>query len=156
MCCESLVLILSIPVFSVDSVCLFCYNGFMNKDFDSWNELKKGLDLYDVFLPIKEGEVWWCSIGMNIGIEMCGKGQEFSRPVVVLKKLSRFGFYGVPLTSQFHEGSWFVEFEFKNRKQYASLAQVRIFSTNRLTNRMGTLPMSDYLKIKGSYLRLYK
>ena len=48
----------------------------MNKDFDSWNEAKKGLDSYDVFLPIKEGEVWWCSIGMNIGIEMCGKGQE--------------------------------------------------------------------------------
>lgn len=129
---------------------------FMDKDFDSWNVLKKRLDSHEVFLPIKEGEVWWCSVGANVGIEMCGKGQEFSRPVVVLKKLSRFGFYGVPLTSHLHEGSWFVEFEFKNRKQYASFAQVRIFSTNRLTNRMGTLPMSDYSKIKDRYLRLYK
>ena len=129
---------------------------FMDKDFDSWNVLKKRLDSHEVFLPIKEGEVWWCSVGANVGIEMCGKGQEFSRPVVVLKKLSRFGFYGVPLTSHLHEGSWFVEFEFKNRKQYASFAQVRIFSTNRLTNRMGTFPMSDYSKIKDRYLRLYK
>ena len=49
----------------------------MNKDFDSWNEVKKGLDSYDVFLPIKEGGVWWCSVGMNVGIEMCGKGWLF-------------------------------------------------------------------------------
>ena len=75
--CGVLVSTLSIPVFSVNSVCLFCYNGFMNKDFDSWNEAKKGLDSYDVFLPIKEGGVWWCSVGMNVGIEMCGKGWLF-------------------------------------------------------------------------------
>ena len=140
----------------IEFVYLFCYNHFMNKDFDGWNELKKELDNKNSFLPIKEGEVWWCSIGINIGVEMCGKGEKFSRPVVVLKKLSRFGFYGVPLTSQFHDGNWFVEFEFKNKKQYASLAQVRIISTCRLTNRMGTLPMSDYLKIKDGYLRLHK
>ncbi|MBQ3280064.1 type II toxin-antitoxin system PemK/MazF family toxin [Candidatus Saccharibacteria bacterium] len=128
----------------------------MQKDFDGWNELKKDLDDRSDFLPVKEGEVWWCSIGINVGVETCGKNEKYSRPVVILKKLSQFGFLGVPLTSQEHTGSWYTEFVFKDKKQYAVLAQVRVFSTNRLTDRMGTLPQSDFDKIKGGFLELYK
>ena len=40
----------------------------------------------------KEGEIWWCGIGMNIGREIFGKGAKFIRPVVVLKKLNKDSF----------------------------------------------------------------
>lgn len=36
----------------------------------------------------KEGDIWWCAVGENIGIEINGKGKMFSRPVLVYKKLS--------------------------------------------------------------------
>lgn len=126
------------------------------KDFDGWNKIKKTIDDMNAFLPIKEGEIWWCSIGENVGIEICGKGGSFSRPVLVFKKLSRYGFLGIPLTSQEHTGSWYSEFVFKNRRQFAVLAQVRVFSINRLTDRMGTLTESDYANIKHSFDMLYK
>lgn len=39
------------------------------KDFDGWNEKKKkiGEDVCNIYF--KEREIWWCSIGINIGYE---------------------------------------------------------------------------------------
>jgi hypothetical protein len=36
----------------------------------------------------KEGDIWWCSIGMNVGVEIFGKGKYFARPVIIFKKFS--------------------------------------------------------------------
>ena len=46
----------------------------------------------------------------RLDVEINGKHEKFSRPIVVLKKISRFGFMGVPLTSQDHKGNWYVPF----------------------------------------------
>ena len=37
---------------------------------------------------IKERDIWWCSIGVNIGDEIDGKNELFHRPVLILKKFS--------------------------------------------------------------------
>lgn len=37
------------------------------KDFDSWNIKKQELDQKGEFFHPKPGEVWWCSVGMNVG-----------------------------------------------------------------------------------------
>jgi mRNA interferase MazF len=77
------------------------------KDFDGWNELAKKLE--NIKSPIfhkklkkylfHPREIWFCSIGTNIGVEICGKNKEFERPVLVLKKSGR-QFVCLPLTSQ--------------------------------------------------------
>ena len=126
------------------------------KQFDIWNELKKNLDAKKRFYPFKEGEVWWVSVGENVGVEICGKNERFSRPVLVFKKLSQFAFLGVPLTSQEHNGNWYVNFEFKNKSQYAALSQIRIFAAGRLSDRMGTLSEMDFGKVKAGFGNLYK
>lgn len=74
----------------------------------------------------------------------------------MLKKLSKYGFLGVPLTSQFHVGSWYVEFDFKNKKQYAALAQIRVLSTSRLYERIGMLPNSDFEVVRDGFWKLYR
>ena len=125
-------------------------------DDETKKRIKKIIDKKYDFIPIKEGEVWWCSIGENVGVEICGKNEKYSRPILVLKKLSRFGFLGIPLTSKSHKGNWYINFKFKEKQQFAVLAQARVFSVNRLTDRMGTLPRSDYLKIKNDFNNLYK
>lgn len=86
-----------------------------DKRFDEWNVVKSDLHARGTFRKIKEGDVWWCSIGENIGVEINGKQNFFLRPVLVLKKLSGFGFMGIPLTSQSHDGSWYVPFVFKGK-----------------------------------------
>lgn len=98
------------------------------KHFDEWNIVKSSLHFAGIFRNIKEGDVWWCSMGENVGVEINGKDEFFLRPVLVIKKLSKHGFMGAPLTSQPHQGSWYVQFNFKNKRQYAVLAQARVFN----------------------------
>ena len=74
---------------------------------------------------------------------------------LVLRKLSRYGFMGVPLTSQFHDGPWYVCFGFKNRDQYAALAQARVLSVFRLRRRMGVVPNSDLALVRNGFRKLY-
>ena len=78
--------------------------------FDNWNLLKKKLNSKNKFPSILEGEVWWCSLGKNVGVEINGKNANFTRPILIVKKLSSVGFIGVPLTSQIKNwppaGNW--------------------------------------------------
>lgn len=75
--------------------------------------------------------------------------------VLVFKKLSRYGFMGIPLTPQEHNGSWYISFIFQNKKQTAALAQARVISVARLYKRMGTLPNSDFKLVKAGFGKLY-
>lgn len=104
---------------------------------------------------IKEGEVWWCSIGENIGIEIDGKSKVYTRPVLIYRKFSRFGFMGIPLTSKNHIGSWYVKFEFKDRVSFAVLSQAKTLSVARLHKKMGTLSKGDFGRIKNGFVNLY-
>lgn len=125
------------------------------KRFDDWIGVKADLHYAGIFRNIKEGEVWWCSIGENVGVEINGKQEFFLRPVLVLRKLSRFGFMGVPLTSQLHQGSWYVPFEFKGKQQNAVLVQARVLSVYRLKRKMGIVPNSDLELVRKGFRELY-
>ena len=54
----------------------------------------------DLRVLFKEGEVWWCSVGLNVGEEEFGKGERFVRPVLIFKKFTQNSFLGIPLTGQ--------------------------------------------------------
>lgn len=125
------------------------------KHFDEWNNVKKSLHAVKIPPKISEGEIYWCGFGENVGVEINGKNERFSRPVIILKKLSYYGFLGIPLTSQPHEGSWYVSFDFHNKRQTAVLSQQRVFSTSRLYERMGRLDEKDMQKIKAGFHKLF-
>jgi mRNA-degrading endonuclease toxin of MazEF toxin-antitoxin module len=120
----------------------------MQKDFDKWNIQKKQLENRVPDFLFSTGEIWWCSVGLNVGIESCGKGQKYQRPVLVLKKLSRNSFIGIPLSTQKKIGSWFEEITILNEPRYALLYQIRLFSTSRFQRRLTTLDIKDFKKIK--------
>jgi hypothetical protein len=41
----------------------------MQKDFDSWNDFKKTLQKDVTIRNFSQREIWWTSIGINIGHE---------------------------------------------------------------------------------------
>jgi molybdopterin-guanine dinucleotide biosynthesis protein len=85
--------------------------------FDIWNTKKQLLDKKDNIIKFRERDVLFISVGKNIGFEQNGKGEEFLRPVVVLKKFSSYSFIGTPLTSKNKEGIFYHKVRFyKNRK----------------------------------------
>lgn len=125
------------------------------KDFDGWINLKKNMDALSKMPTINEGEVWWCGIGTNVGVEISGKSRRYSRPVLILKKLSKHGFMGIPLTSKRKHGSWFVNFEFLDAIETAVAGQARVMSVSRLYSKMGQVPKTDFDKVKAGFLKLY-
>jgi len=128
----------------------------MIKKFLEWIGLKEKLHINSsVPLYFNEGEIWWCAVGENIGIEINGKGELFSRPVFVYKKLSKDGFLGIPLSTQHKKGSWYVEISFKGENNIINLAQIKIFSSFRMYEKMGSLDDNDIQKIKDGLLHLY-
>lgn len=122
-----------------------------------WNVLKEDLnDITEGKLQlVRQGEIWWVGIGENVGVEINGKSEYFSRPVLVLKKFSRYGFMGIPLTSQEHFGSWYVSFIFQGKKEFAVLSQARVYSVSRLYGRIGQVPNSDLELVRRGFIELY-
>ena len=126
-----------------------------NQQFDGWFEVKKEIHESHRTQAIKEGEIWWCAMGKNVGIEIDGKSKTFARPVLIFKKLSRFGFLGIPLTSKPHVGSWYVSFRFQGRNEVAVLSQIRVISVSRLYSKMGDIDDTDKVTIRKAFQVLY-
>ena len=59
------------------------------KDFDTWNALKKHIHQKRFLAFVHAREVWWCSLGLNVGTEQDGKHTAFERPVLILRKFNR-------------------------------------------------------------------
>lgn len=128
----------------------------MLKNFLEWIGLKEKLhNAEDISFGFNEGEIWWAALGENIGIEINGKNESFSRPVYVYKKLSKFGFLAIPLSTKSKTGSWYVNFVFQDKEIVANLSQVKVISTKRLYNKLGELEEKDVKRIKDGFLRLY-
>lgn len=123
--------------------------------FDDWIVVKKELHRSNRTQAMKEGGSLVVCDGRECRRRINGKNEVFSRPVLIFKKLSRFAFMGVPLSSQEHEGSWYIPFIFQNKNQNACLAQIRVMSVARLYRKMGRLPESDQELIKDGFARLY-
>jgi mRNA interferase MazF len=127
----------------------------MIKNYDSWNIIKNSINNKNnkIVIP-KEREVYWASIGVNIGYEQDGKGKVFSRPVLVLKKYNRHIFFGIPLSTQIKDGTFFYTLDLHDNKVSALLVQGRLFDTKRLENRIGMISKDDFSGIKNNLKEL--
>ncbi len=119
-------------------------------DFDLWNERKKKLHFENKEVVFKEGEIWWCSWGLNVGEEVFGKGKDFQRPAVVLKKLSRASCIVLPITAQPRGGSWYHPINPQGRPRWVMMHQIKFVSGNRLYRRQFTLSPLEFSKLKES------
>ena len=127
------------------------------KNFLSWFSLKPKLDNSNHQPPlVEQGNIFWCHIGENIGTEISGKGTKLTRPVVILKKLSRHTFMVVPLSTKIKEGSWFVNFSHNKVPMVACLHQIRTIDYRRLDDKIGKIDSSDMAKIKQQFDSLYQ
>ncbi|OJI08968.1 MAG: hypothetical protein COV08_02665 [Candidatus Vogelbacteria bacterium CG10_big_fil_rev_8_21_14_0_10_49_38] len=70
----------------------------MEKEFDRWNKTKKEIDQSSENRFYHPREIWWCTLGINIGFEQDGSDQEFRRPVLVLRAFGKICLV-VPLTT---------------------------------------------------------
>ena len=129
----------------------------MIKRFFEWIGLKQKIHNISSKPPlVKERDLWWISFGENIGSEMNGKSNLFSRPGLVIKKLSREFYLVAPTTSQKKEGTWYVHVEHGDRSMYVCLHQIRSIDYRRLSNRLGVLDENNFSLVKKAFWNLYK
>lgn len=109
---------------------------FMEKDFDKWNERKKVLQRGNFADYVHPREVWWCALGVNIGVETDGKHDNFERPVLVLRKFSRDAVLIVPLATRVKQNQYYVPFQHEGHQFAAVTSQIRLISTKRLLRKI--------------------
>ena len=116
-----------------------------NHLFDEWNEQKKQVDSFKSHPHIHAGEIWWAKLGQNVATETIGKGEEFLRPVLILKTVYRSACLAIPLTKTLKLGSYYFTFVDSNDvKQCAILPQVRYLDARRLTYKQSYVSMKTF------------
>lgn len=126
------------------------------KRFLDWIKLKEQLHQVAHKPPLfRQGEVWWCSIGENVGSEINGKSKLFSRPVLIFKKLSATTFLGIPTSSQDRIGSWYVRITLQGKTSVVILSQIRVFDYKRLSSKIGHLDAYDCKQVKMAFKKLF-
>lgn len=125
------------------------------KDFDNWNEQKKVLQKDRASAPFfHDREVWWCSLGVNIGWEEDGKNENFERPVLVLQKFNNDIFLGLPTTTTIRKGKFFHTYKFAGEEYSVILSQVRLLDKGRLLRKVGYLTKEHYQEVKLKFMKL--
>ncbi len=117
------------------------------KDYNLWHKLKFWIHNENQRLFFHEREIWFCFLGSNVGFEQDGKGSEFLRPVVIIKKFNNQVFWGVPLTSIVKDSKYYFVIEFNKRRNSVILSQLKLIDAKRLKYKVGVLEESKFLEL---------
>src|SRR3989442_15305958 len=84
----------------------------MLPEFHDWHLVKDRIHQKgDPQVFFNEREVWWCSLGANVGYEQNGKNADFGRPVLVVKKFNLDVLWAMPITSKKKDNHFHHHFE---------------------------------------------
>ncbi len=127
----------------------------MEKDFRKWHKRKAKIHADGPRVFFHEREVWWCSLGYNIGFEQDGKGYNFARPVVIFKKFNNEVFWSISLTRKHKSGKFYVPIDFGDgEERSAIISQLRLVDAKRLLDKLTVLKAEDYAKIQKAVIKL--
>ena len=121
------------------------------KNFLDWFAIKPILDKTNKYPVFSERDIWWCSIGVNIGTEIDGKNLKYNRPVLVLKKFNSHQFWGLPVSTRPQTSlTFYFKFLLKGKKSWICLSQLKTIDAKRLNNnsRIERINKKDFELIK--------
>ena len=91
-----------------------------------------------------------CLLGINIGFEQDGRGEEFLRPIIVVKKFNNEVFWGLPLTKNTKKNKYYYPIEPIAGREASTviLSQVRLIDAKRLKYKIGDITEVEFVEIK--------
>lgn len=117
----------------------------MKKDFDTWNKQKKAVHDTGQNKWCNERDIWWCKLGTNIGFEQDGKGSDFSRPVLIIRKFGIHTALVAPLTTSKKISPFYVSIgDVLNKESSIIITQIRLIDTKRLDDKRGRLSVEQF------------
>lgn len=132
-----------------------CFTIDMSLDLDN-NHIKWQRIMYELNMSTNhnlpyfyEREIWWCKFGLNVGVELNGKGNGFVRPVLILKKFNKESIFAIPITTSTKRRPFSVGIGVITGKQsWALVSQGRMIDTRRMEEKITTLDIETFNKIK--------
>lgn len=120
----------------------------MKKDFQNWHNKKRYVENERPRVFFKEREVWLCYLGENIGFEQDGRGDEFLRPIIVIKKFNKEIFWAIPLTRTEKKNKYYFPFVLNKETSVAILSQIKLIDAKRLKYKIGDIKTVDFSVLK--------
>jgi mRNA interferase MazF len=116
-----------------------------SENFDNWNKKKKIIHFKKIRPNFHEREIWFASLGENIGFEENGN----LRPVIIIRKFNNKIFWSIPLTRQKKQNKYHFYFSFDSKEiSGAILSQMRLIDAKRLQYKVGNVNKDNFEEIK--------
>ena len=135
----------------------------MKKDYTKWMGLKAGIHNDKTRPFFHEREIWFSSLGENVGFEQDGSGENFRRPVIILRKFNNEVIWVLPLTRTDKTGKYYFRISpvdgkgnADGRSSVVILSQIRLLDAKRLQYKIGDVKEKEFEKIKEALKALLK
>ena len=127
----------------------------LEEDYNNWNKLKQNINKKNKIIYFREGQIWYINMWINIWYEEDWKKENYSRPVLILKKFSKDTFLWVSTTSirkkwKFYYNIW----EIKWIENFLILSQIRLYSSKRLLSHIWWISIEESKNIKKKISKL--
>ena len=119
------------------------------KIFVDWTKLKIRIHVSERMPAFpKKKEIWWVSLGQNIGVEANGKNATFERPVLVIKVFNTYSYLVAPISSKVREDKYLFEFiNNADESNIVNISQLRTISAKRFVRKVADMTDSDFDQI---------
>ncbi|MDP3953571.1 MAG: type II toxin-antitoxin system PemK/MazF family toxin [bacterium] len=119
------------------------------KDYTKWHKVKSDIHNKKKRPYFHEREIWFCSLGSNVGFEQDGRGDLYLRPVVVIRKFNNEVCLVVPMTKNVKKSIHYFNFSYEDGvTSTAILSQVKLIDTKRLVYKSGNISKKDFSTLK--------
>lgn len=129
------------------------------REYDLWIKFKEILNLLNIKLPFSEKEIWWVSFGINIGIEINGKGEYFERPAVIIKRFNILHAWVLPISrvDNLKDGIHVsIKHNLLELNSVVVLSQIQTISNERLLRYIGRVSDQEFKNIKDALYIIIK
>ncbi len=119
------------------------------KQYDPWNNEKQKINQKTQApkFRVHEREIWWCSLGINIGDEEDGKNELFERPVLIIRKFNNGLVWCLPMSTKIKENPFYFPIEHDDITFSIILSQLRIISTKRFQRFIRKIGQEEFDRI---------
>ena len=117
----------------------------IQKDFSVWCEQKEKIQVFGKNKFYHPRDIWWCSLGVNIGFEQDGTGIKKDRPIVIIRGFNKNVCLIIPLTTSRKNNKYYLKIgKVSNKPATAIISQIRLIDTKRLIKKIGVIDKEKF------------
>ena len=130
--------------------------GSYRKDFAGWAKVAEMVERRERAEFYKSWVIYWANLGVNIGSGEDGKGERFTRPVLLLAMLNKTQVLVIPITSQKKKGANYREIVGNGKVEYLLFDQLRTIDVKCLEEVVDEIDSDTLRMVRGGLLKILK